>query len=152
VVYGSLFTLLGLALALKGFRLLLHFSPYYPFPYGDASRAIGIIESALSSNKGSRVLRRRLGLYYLAGGRFRDAEHVFHGFADRPGNNQPYRLLEGVSLLGSGQEDRGAMLIRESFGALSSRQKEAVRRELPRILRSPGLKARVLNHFTGRFV
>jgi RsiW-degrading membrane proteinase PrsW (M82 family) len=131
-------------------------SPYHAFPYSEAEQAVEYIQRGLAHNPGSLTLTRRLGVYLIAAGRYRDAVARLSTVADRRPDNPILQVMLGVAAIGATTEvplgapaaDKsepinGEELIHSGAGRLTDIQYRKLNRELGRIIPDACLQERV---------
>lgn len=149
---GILVKAVTLILVIAAYRYLLTHSPYRKFPYRESALAVEELSRALRFNPGSRILRRRRGMYYMRLQEYAKAEEDFRAF--RSGTGPGSRALELLALLSLYARDRSLVdpkTIDEVYRSLTPGQQRALIRDLPQALRSNRpLEREVMRIFAGK--
>jgi RsiW-degrading membrane proteinase PrsW (M82 family) len=136
----------ALIITVQIFRSLIEHSPYFVHPYSRHKQAIRAILKGLKLNPSSFVLNRRLGLYFLAAGKYKHAlKRIRYCRRRQPKKANVWDVVEGIALIGSGKDDAGLQMISLARDNFAKGEKFRIEVFLQRIIRDAGLKLRVSN-------
>ncbi|WP_319561453.1 PrsW family glutamic-type intramembrane protease [Marispirochaeta sp.] len=143
---GILINLVTLIITVQVFRSLIEHSPYFVYPYSRSKQAIRSILRGLKLNPSSFVLNRRLGLYYMAAGRYPEAlRRIRYCRSRKPNKRNTWDALEGIALMGIGKNDEGLQLVTRARENFAKGERFRIEHFLQRTIRDAGLKLRMRN-------
>lgn len=134
-----------LFLAVAAFRRMVERSPYRVYPYTRAKEAVAAIRRGLILNPTSFVLNRRLALYLMALGQYKEALGPIALCRRQTRKKKVFDLLKGVCLLGAGKPDEAFRLIDTAGKSMDKKTKFRMERTLRLAIRDAGLALRVDN-------